>query len=271
VEATARPGAGSGRVLPFKRSAVKVSRRRRSPWRALWRPAGKALTLVAVPAAAGAWLLTSPRFTLTEVRLDGAGRVSQDWFAEKLSPFQGRNLLTLPLSRVTRNLAGHPWIEGFALKKELPQRLRVMVREREPVAVVETTGGEYFADRGGFLIAPVAGSPLASGLVRVVRDPAVVDSVPRALLVASELTRSQPDWGAGLVRVAVLSERDFRLESAALPFPLLVEVGSVAAGVRSLEPLLPRLAERFGDLARVDLRFPRRIVVEPVNGAPGGA
>jgi hypothetical protein len=93
--------------------------------------------------------------------------------------------------------------------------------------------------------------------------PAAAEGVPGALSIRRELVRVQPLWGTGVTEVEVLSDEDFRLHTTALPFPLLVRAGDVEPKIRDLEALLPQLLDYYGELAVVDLRFRRRIIVEP--------
>jgi len=86
-----------------------------------------------------------------------------------------------------------------------------------------------------------------------------------ALKVAAELGRVQPTWAAKLARIEVLGEEDFRLHTDALPFPLLVTSGRVGPKVQRLVELLPDLSRRYPRIEAVDLRFSRRIVVQPAR------
>jgi hypothetical protein len=95
-----------------------------------------------------------------------------------------------------------------------------------------------------------------------------------ALHVAAEVGRVDPNWAAKLAQIEVLGEEDFRLRTDALPFPLLVKEGEVAAKLQRLSTLLPELARRYPKIEAVDLRFSRRIVVQPAKSAApetGGA
>jgi hypothetical protein len=285
---------GTGRVLDFRRRPTPPRRRRRSVLAALARPFAAALALVALPLAVGAWVLGSPRFALREVTVEGTGRIPTAWLQEAVAPLLGENLVVLPLSAVTGRVARHPWIATLAVEKELPDRLRIAVTERQPVALLALPSGKgetlVYADRQGRPIAPVvtiaSGATGAAGeklpdLLIVRLAPAVAarpqdgaagavgdrGGVARALAVAGELGRANPDWAAGLTRVEVLSEEDFRLETSALPFPLLVRRGQVAGKVRYLQALLPELGRRYAHLEGVDLRFSRRIVVQPGTAA----
>ncbi len=261
-----RPAAGD--VLPFRRRAVKPRRRRRPLALALLRPAATALLLVGVPAAAGAWMLTSPRFALSRVEVSGTARVDPRWVHGRLAPLVGRNLVRLRLSRVETALEGHPWIAGVAVEKRLPDALAVQVVERRPAALVARADRLWLVDREGRPIAPAPAGARQRFLVVEPSPWSTGGDVPAALALAAEVAREEPVWASGLARVDVLGEGDFRLHTAALPCPVLVRAGSLAAPARRLDRALPALGERLGTLGTLDLRFTGRLLVRPA--AAGG-
>lgn len=270
-EPGARAGLTGAKVLPFKRRAVKTPRRKRSLLRSLVRPFVTAVLLVGCPAVAGAWLLTSPRFAVAQVEVRGARHVPQAWVTQRLEPFVGRNLLGLDLTTASRALTRHPWVEGFEVTKQLPDRLVVTVHERRPAARLERSGRSVFADAQGRPIVAVDSTPLDLDDLPRVRDAgAGADAVPLALGVVEELARVRPEWASGPLDIDVISKDDVRLHTAALPFPLRLSPGDVEPKIRRLEELLPRLREAYGEPGAVDLRLARRIIVEPA-GKPAKA
>jgi cell division septal protein FtsQ len=266
-------GPTGGRILPFRRRAVRPRRRRRSFAAALAWPVAAALLLVSSPLAATAWALTSPRFALADVVVTGTPRVPAAWLRRELGPYLGRNLLRLPLAEVDAAVARHPWVAAAEVSKRLPRTLAVAVVERRPAALIAVGEAVWFAQADGRPIAPAAADE-GAGLVLVTRAPeAGADGaspgagVPVALAVAAELARVRPEWAQGLTRVEALSEDDVRLHTAALPFPLVVRAGRLEPGVGRLADLLPQLAARYPALAAVDLRFARRVVLRPAPAA----
>jgi len=268
------PGvSGSGRVLDFRRrSATPPRRKRPNPLLVLLRPLLAATLLVAVPGGLTAWVLTSPHFQLREVVVEGGSeRVPADWVVGTLAPLEGKNLVGLRLEEISAQLHQNPWIETVELRKELPGLLQVEVSERRPVAFLFREGRLYYADTAGRPIVPVGSADEArqAGLLEVQFTHPVPDGMASALEVAAELGRVRPDWAGALTRIEVLGEEDFRLHSKALRFPLLVTRGQVGPKIRRLEQVLPELERRYPAIAAVDLRFSRRIVVQPA--APGAA
>ena len=101
--------------------------------------------------------------------------------------------------------------------------------------------------------------------------PAAPEALRRALDATAELRKANPDWAKSLTRVDVLGEEDLRLHTKDLPFPLLVRRADLAAKIHRFEALLPELGRRYTALEIVDLRFARRIIVQPKPFTNGGA
>lgn len=252
----------------LRRPGAPPRRRRRNPVLALLRPLAVSLLLVAVPAAVVTWVLASPRFDLKDVKVTGTPRVPAEALRTAVSRFEGGNLVLLRLETVEAAVRRNPWVDTVEIAKELPDRLRVEVTERRPVALLERRGGLVYADEKGRPIAEVADPEQArkAGLVVVTfAHPQLSPSegVGGALEVAGELGRVQPSWAGALSKIEVLGEQDFRLHTSALRFPLLVTRGQVGPKVRKLTEILPELDRRYPAIRAVDLRFSRRIVVQP--------
>jgi hypothetical protein len=263
----------------FRRADAPPRRKRRNPFVALLQPLAVSVGLVAVPAGLVTWIVTSPRFDLKNVAVEaGTPRVPAAVLREALAPFQGENLVLLPLGNVEAAIRRNPWVDTVEIEKELPDRLRIEVTERRPVALLERDArgtGLVYADQEGRPIAPVGGGAELASARRaklvvvsfVHRELSASDGVAGALEVAGELGRVQPDWAAALSRIEVLGEQDFRLHTDALRFPLLVTRGQVGPKVEKLKELLPELDRRYAAIRVVDLRFSRRIVVQPALGS----
>jgi len=257
------------RVLDFRRRGAPPRRRRRHPLLLLVRPLAAAVCVVLLPLGLGAWVLTSHRFALADVVVEGSTqRVKPEWVRQALAPYRGANLIRLPLGEAADVLRKNPWIQSVELQKELPGRLRVALTERRPVALLRSGEGLVYADLDGQPIMQVDSVPEAhkAGLLEVFFSHPVPGGMVSALEVAGELGRVRPDWSAALTRIDVLGEEDFRLHTDALPFSLVVTHGEVGPKARRLEELLPELERRYPVIDSVDLRFSRRIVVQP--GAP---
>ena len=175
-----------------------------------------------------------------------------------------------------RGIAGHPWVRSVGVRKELPHRLRVAIVEHRPVALLETREAFHYVDADGRRIAEMTSEDVAMDLPLISRPDRVDDEeqsgVARAderadlrvaLQVVAEIDEAQQVWSEGLSEVEILGEQDVRLVTEALPFPLLVRAGTLGGRLRRLEALLPQIEARYGVVEAVDLRFARRIIIQP--------
>ncbi|HEV8239249.1 MAG TPA: FtsQ-type POTRA domain-containing protein [Thermoanaerobaculia bacterium] len=278
-------GSYEGRPTPLRRP-FNVKRRRKSGVASLLAGAAlRALLVVALPVGVVVWLLYSPYFLIREVKVDGGARVSAAWMEENLTPLVGRHVLAVSLDGVRRRLSAHPWVASVELRRELPDRLRVSVVERQPVALLAGKDGLSFLDGDGLVIAPVPAIPIArsGGGATVSVSPATARPdglltlhyrfpgpvpVQDALDLVAELRRAHPAWGVGVREVEILGEREYRVTTAALPYPLLLEAGTVAPAVTNLQQMLPEIERRVPAVGEADLRSPRRLVIRPDSSTP---
>jgi hypothetical protein len=157
-------------------------------------------------------------------------------------------------------------VASVELRRELPDRLRVVVVERQPVAVLATAEGRAFLDGRGETIVPCppgAGKGLLLGR-HPFRGPVPVQAV---LDVVAELQRAEPRWGLATREVEVMGDGEYRVHSAALPYPLLLKAGTVGEAAANLRHVLPEIERRYSAVEVLDLRQPRRLVVRPAKGS----
>jgi cell division septal protein FtsQ len=262
------------RVLPFRRRPFAAKRRRKSLWLVAASGLAGALVVVGAPLGLVVWVLSSPRFALRVVDFDGGARVTAGFVHGALAPLLGRNLVALPIAEVRSLLAAHPWIDGIEVRKQLPDRLVVRIAERAPVALLRAGADLWYLDSGGRRIAPFAAADGAVDLLVVSSSSDVEVDPGRALALAKEIAATRPEWSERLSEIEVLGDEDFCVYTAALPFPLYVRAGTLAERGRSLAEMLPEIARRYPKVQAVDLRFERRIVIQPAalpkNARPAG-
>jgi cell division septal protein FtsQ len=251
------------RVLPFRRPAVTPRVRRRSVWARLGRPFAQAFAMVAVPTAVAAWLFSSPTFALARIEVTGNRHVEPAWVEKTLAPLVGENLLRLPLAAVEARLRLNPWVDQVTIDKRLPRVLAVELAEREPKALLRAGSELFYLDGAGRIIAPFDPLRGPGDLLLVSLATLPGEDLAGAFAIADELARVRPDWARSLSEVEVLGEGDFRLFLGALPFPLLVRSGTLAERLPVVASLLPEIERRYAVVDALDLRFARRIILQP--------
>ncbi|MEE8137520.1 MAG: FtsQ-type POTRA domain-containing protein [Thermoanaerobaculia bacterium] len=251
------------RAVPFRRRQFVAAHRRRSPFLPLLKPFLGAVLTVGIALAAAGWVQTSASFRLADVRVTGHQRVSADWLSSMLAPLRGQHLLWLSLAEVERRLAAHPWIQGAEIHKQLPNRLLVKVVERRPAGLLRRQEGLYYVDRSGGLIGTYDPALGADDLVLLSGGQETPGDLARALALAEELARLEPEWKSGLSEIEIVGDADFRLFASFLPCPILVSTERLEEGVRNLRRFVHEIVRRYPGVVAVDLRFARQIIIQP--------
>jgi cell division protein FtsQ len=230
----------------------------------------RAVVLVSGPVLVASWVLFSPDFLVREVEVMAGSRVSSDWVEASLDPFRGRHLLSVSLTAVRARLSTHPWVDVVEIRKELPDRLRVTVVERVPVALWERASGAAYVDGEGRVIAPFSGDEPSDLLVLSAPSTTSEDRIEAgpALAVAAELAAARPEWAGRIVRLTLLGDGDYRVRVRELGWDLWIRGRDVAVGLSRLDRAREILATLEPPATGIDLRFAERIVIRrgPADG-----
>lgn len=172
-------------------------------------------------------------------------------------------------------LQAHPVVESAEIERRLPGTLRIRVREKQPVALLETPVLRPVTAAGELLPAAPAGSAVDLPLLRVAsgarRDSAAAIPVP-LLAELERYGRLDPELvgrvsevraeGAGVVRVALSRPRA----------DVLLPSGAGAAQLQRLGVLLREVERRALDAGQprgprllIDLRYADQIVLRVPN------
>ncbi len=258
---------------PYRRPAVVPRHRRKRRLLGALKLFLASLFIVGLPVALTWWSLTTPQLALESLAVGATERVPVVWVEEALEPFLGQNLLRLSLSATRLQLGHHPWVEAASIRKLLPHGLKVDIVQRQPMAVLVGETGRFYVDRRGEVIAQLGATESVEALPLLRGIRVVPDDVRRALVIAAEPGRADLPWKGPLLEIEILGSEDFRLSFEDVPFPLLVRHGSLEEKQKHLYRVLPEIAARYRRVKALDLRFARRIVLQPEvdgsHGAPG--
>ena len=112
-------------------------------------------------------LLTSTIFNVTSVQVSGCEVLDPQTVIQQAQIPSGVNILSLDLDRVRQRATNHPWISGAMISREIPDRIRIEIVERKPLALVK--GRQfYLMDYGGVCFTTAApgefaGLPIITG------------------------------------------------------------------------------------------------------------
>ena len=104
---------------------------------------------------AAAYLLYSPDVQLRsaeQIEIQGNRFVPEDAVTEKFSADMGRSVVRVPLTDRREALETLPWVEQAHVQRVMPNRLRVEIVERTPVAFLRTGSDLSLVDAQGVIL-----------------------------------------------------------------------------------------------------------------------
>lgn len=99
--------------------------------------------------------VTSDFFTTRHVDVSGNVRLTREMVLEYGGLREGDNCLAVSIAKVELNLRRTPWVEEVSVKRLLPDRFVIKLKERLPSFWVHKDGVLYYANERGEVIAPV--------------------------------------------------------------------------------------------------------------------
>ena len=218
-------------------------------------------------------------------RIAGAGNIEATGLSEvsrgqMLSVFGediGRNVFFVPLSDRRRQLEQIPWIEQASVMRLLPDRIRVSVVERKPVAFVREGNEVRLVDADGVVLPMSAAAmaahhysfPVVTGIDP--RDPPAASKTRMAVYerMISELDATGKHLSEQISEIDLTDPEDARV--------LMPEQGGDVLAHFGEEHFLDRyqrykahIAEwrqQYPRLAAVDLRYDQQVVLKVAPGA----
>jgi cell division protein FtsQ len=97
------------------------------------------------------YLLSMPYFAIKEVSVRGLKELTEKDILTLAALPPQKNLLAVNTDLLVKRVSANPWVKNIYVGKELPDRLVMEVRERNPVAMVKQGSDFYFMDNEGFV------------------------------------------------------------------------------------------------------------------------
>jgi cell division protein FtsQ len=233
---------------------------------------GRIILLLAGAAAAVAaavqWLLTSPRFAVAVVEVQGTSRLSPAEVREAAAISPGENLFRLNSEEVVARLRQLGPVKRAEVIRSFPNRVTVVVEERVPFTLAQA-GRLYWLDEDGVSLGPEPRAvtprlPVITGIrPEETRSGGAAAEDARA---AVSLIRSMLRTGSSLTRE--ISEID--MSGADGPILYTVDGVEVRLGTADWEDRLGRLEGVLAQIRSlgepveyVDLRFRGQVVFKP--------
>ncbi len=225
-----------------------------------------AILIVAAALWAGyAKVMASERLRVARVEVRGSHFLSEGEVRELLGPAVGENILTLDIEALKARLRSSPWVADATVGRTLPDRVRVEIRERIPLALAEVDR-LYLMDGDGGLI-DIYGPRTASFDLPIVRGLLGVEGEARRDRAqrAGALLRDLGEVGSEISEVYVQDSGDLRVVLRGSGEILLMGSPPYRQRFLTFLSLRKELGERAPGAEYFDLRFRGRIYARPAG------
>jgi cell division protein FtsQ len=256
-----------GRSWPFYRRVL------------VWTIAGAASATVSV--VAGRFLLYSPQVLLLkadQIDLLGNHIVSRESVLQPFAHDRNRSVLRIPLEARRSQLEQLPWVESASVERILPNRIRVELTERTPIAFLRNGNELALIDAHGVILNRPEGEDLHFPIVA-----GLPDSMPREEREKRIETYLEFLRDADLVRggssdrvseIDLSNAKDLRVVMTGLASVTDSQAVTIHFGNSDFTGKYRMLVENFaqwqanaGRVQSIDLQYSRQVVVNADSSA----
>lgn len=240
------------------------------------------IVLVALAVVVGRFLLYSPQLLLLkpdQIEVTGNHIVAREEILKLFIQDRNRSVLRVPLDARRAEIQQLPWVEEASVQRILPNRLRVFITERTPVAFFRNGSELTLIDGQGVLLDRPAGEdfhfPIITGLSEAVPRDEREKRVETYLEFMKDVDLVRPgsservselDLGNPRNLLAVLTG----LGSGDEAHAIVVHFGQndFTGKYRMLVENFAQWQASVGQVRSIDLQYSRQVVVNPDTSAP---
>jgi cell division protein FtsQ len=209
-----------------------------------------------------------------DIEMSGLTNVTRAQIMEVMGGDIGRNIFYIPLDQRQKQLGQIPWVESASVMRFTPNRIRIEVHERTPVAFARVGSKIMLVDAGGVLMELSARKKYSFPVVIGMSSSEPLSTrAPRMKIynqLVGELDSGGAHYSQDLSEVDLSDPEDVKVLTNDPEGAVLVHLGSTNYLDR-FKIYITHLREwrqQFQKLESVDLRYDRQIIVNP--DLPGG-
>jgi len=245
-----------------------------------------ALTFVGVAGVAAAsygmrFLLYSPTMLLLrpeQIELSGNHIVSREAVVQQFVHDHNRSVLRVALDTRRSQIEQIPWVESASVQRILPNRIRVELTERTPVAFARNGNELALIDAHGVILERPQGEDLRFPIVSGVSEDVPRDQREKRMQVYMEFTKGidlvRAGSSEGVSELDLSNPKDLRVVMTGLAGPTDSQAVTIHFGAGEFTGKYKMLVDNFsqwqantGRVQSIDLQYMRQVVVNPDTSA----
>jgi cell division protein FtsQ len=203
------------------------------------------------------------------IEVAGQSNVTRAQIMEVMGGDIGRNIFFVPLDRRQKQIEQIPWVESASVMRFAPDRIRIQIHERTPVAFARVGSKIMLADNTGALMDLSSKKKYSFPVIVGMSAGEPLSARGARMKIYGELIRDL-DSGGGrysqdLSEVDLSDPEDVKVLTNAADGEVLVHLGS-SNYLERFKVYVAHLREwrqQFQKVDSVDLRYDRQIIVNP--------
>jgi cell division protein FtsQ len=270
---------------PFLRGQKRISARRSSiprktASRLMWACLAAAILCVAAIASAALYEYSerSLRFRVESsdnIEVTGMQNVTKAQIMEVMGADIGRNIFFIPLAQQKAQLEQIPWVESASVMRFVPNRLKVEIQERTPVAFARVGPRIFLIDAGGTLMELPQKHKYSFPVILGMNPGEPLSTRAPRMRAYNELVEDLDSGGArysqDLSEVDLTDLENLKVRVNDPAGDVLVQLGS-SDFLRRYKTYVSHVQEwrqQFQKLESVNLRYDNQVIVNPdMEGRP---
>jgi len=238
---------------------------------------------VAAAVVAGRFFLYSPQVLLLkpdQIELTGNHIVSRQAVLDKFYRDRGRSVLRIPLDARRGAVEELPWVESASVQRILPNRIRVELTERTPIAFLRNGTELALIDAHGVILDRPQGEDLHFPIVTGLSENMPREERERRMQTYQEFMKNidlvRSDSFDRVSEVELSNPKDLRVVMTGLARANDSQAVTIHFGTGDFTGKYRMLVENFaewqakvGCVQSVDLQFSKQVVLNPEANACG--
>ena len=216
------------------------------------------------------WLKESNTFHVRKIEISGNELLSEQEILQLGGLGLHESIWKLDLGKVTEGISTNPFIANVEVKRKLPDKLRIEVQEKQPVALLNFKGKFLCVDQEGLVLPSKPNKhydlPVLSGNFdsRVeIGNRAEEKGVKQGLFFINQIREDRPGLYSQISELVVGKPMGLILYTKERGVPVWVGKEGYKRKIRYLEAILKRVKNEkiLSQIKYIDLRFRGRIFV----------
>lgn len=227
------------------------------------------------------FLLYSPAMLLLkpdQIELTGNHIVSREAVLQQFVHDHDRSVLRVALDTRRSQIEQIPWVESASVQRILPNRIRVELTERTPVAFARNGNQLALIDAHGVILERPQGEDLRFPIVSGVSEDVPRDQREKRMQVYQEFTKGidlvRAGSSEGVSELDLSNPKDLRVVMTGLAGPTDSQAVTIHFGAGEFTGKYKMLVDNFsqwqantGRVQSIDLQYMRQVVVNPDTSA----